>query len=358
MKKMLCLLYSVLCLCGCGSASDPPTGNDDVVIDCSGNAELGYSVVGGSFIVNDSNTPVIVTSLGKSGCFSHDLYLDNTDMFLFSSGAVGTSVNIGTFPSGTELIFKLVVDNTGCSSYGSGGEYYSGPASMNPDGLFHAEIIKEAPGEYLFGFEDMFNGGDKDYDDCTFKLTGGVCIGEPNDPGVIIEKVIASADDDVEELENGVLIGSLDLELVTDVHNQTVGMRFTELDIPNGASIASAYIQFTADEASNEPTSLLIKGEVVDNATPFNYDESFNVSHRSTTNASVSWSPEAWENPGAAGANERTPDIKTILQEIINRPGWKDGNDIVIIITGSGERTAEACDGSIAKAPRLHVDYD
>ena len=41
----------------------------------------------------------------------------------------------------------------------------------------------------------------------------------------------------------------------------------------------------------------------------------------------------------------------------MNRPGWTTGNSLVIIITGSGERTAEAYNGDQAGAPLLHVEY-
>jgi VCBS repeat-containing protein len=60
---------------------------------------------------------------------------------------------------------------------------------------------------------------------------------------------------------------------------------------------------------------------------------------------------------GEAGADQRTPDIASVIQEIVDRPGWSSGNSLVIIITGTGKRTAEAYDGIAAAAPLLHVGY-
>ena len=41
----------------------------------------------------------------------------------------------------------------------------------------------------------------------------------------------------------------------------------------------------------------------------------------------------------------------------MNRPGWTANNSIALLITGSGERTAESFDGVAAAAPLLHIEY-
>jgi hypothetical protein len=45
------------------------------------------------------------------------------------------------------------------------------------------------------------------------------------------------------------------------------------------------------------------------------------------------------------------------VSEIVTRPGWLSGNALVLIITGTGQRTAEAYNGVPAAAPLLHVEY-
>ena len=50
-----------------------------------------------------------------------------------------------------------------------------------------------------------------------------------------------------------VALGSSDLELVFDKGgNQTVGMRFRGINVPQGATITKAYIQFQVDEKSTQ----------------------------------------------------------------------------------------------------------
>jgi PKD repeat protein len=58
-----------------------------------------------------------------------------------------------------------------------------------------------------------------------------------------------------------------------------------------------------------------------------------------------------------AGSKQRTPDLRALIQAIVSRSGWVSGNDITILITGTGHRTAWAWDGSASKAPVLHVEW-
>jgi hypothetical protein len=137
---------------------------------------------------------------------------------------------------------------------------------------------------------------------------------------------------------------------------QTVGLRFTGVAVPQGATITAAYVQFTVDEVSTAPTALTIAGQAADDAATF-VNVRWDVSSRPRTQASVAWTPEAWALKGERAAAQRTPDLAPILQEIVARPGWVDGNDLVLVITGSGTRTASASERGPAKTPVLHVEW-
>jgi hypothetical protein len=71
----------------------------------------------------------------------------------------------------------------------------------------------------------------------------------------------------------------------------------------------------------------------------------------------VGWSPPAWTDVGAADADQRTPELTAIVQEIVERPGWTAGNAMVFVISGSGHRTAEAYDGVPDRVAVLEVEY-
>jgi len=159
-----------------------------------------------------------------------------------------------------------------------------------------------------------------------------------------------------EAADGGVSLTSADLELVTEDSVQTVGMRFTGLSIPQGATILNAHVQFQADETSSVATSLAIRGEDTDDARTFS-DTVNDVSSRPGTAASVPWEPVAWTTRGEAGPDQRTPNLAAVIQEIVDRPGWAEGNSLALVVTGSGVRTAESYDGDPAAAPLLHVEY-
>lgn len=161
---------------------------------------------------------------------------------------------------------------------------------------------------------------------------------------------VSAPTDDTEEYTpgGGVSLNSSDLELIRDLStptNQVVGLRFPSVAIPSGAHVIGASIQFACDETNGTATSLTIQGFAADNVTSF-LTNSFDVSSRSRTTASVAWNPSAWLVIGEAGAPERTPDLTAVVQEIVNRPGWSQNNAMGFVITGNGTRTAVAYEGT------------
>ena len=173
------------------------------------------------------------------------------------------------------------------------------------------------------------------------------------------EKRVSANNDDAEQrISTGAMnLSSTDLELAVDgTTSDQVGMRFTAVTIPKSATITNAYIQFKTDETSSAAVSLTIRGQAADNAAGFT-STGYDISSRTTTTASVAWSPPAWNIVGEAGVNQRTPNMTSIIQEIVNRSGWSSGNSLVIIVTGTGKRTAESHNGDSAGAPLLHVEY-
>lgn len=142
--------------------------------------------------------------------------------------------------------------------------------------------------------------------------------------------------------------------------HQLVGMRFFDLDIPPGAAIQSAYIQFTSEAVDTGAITLTIEGEAEDDAPRFTATN-FNISDRARTAASVTWNPSPWATTEQAGIAQQTPDLTTIMQEIVDRPGWARGNAMVFIVTSDttqqAHRVAYSYNGNPAKAPVLHLTY-
>ena len=115
-----------------------------------------------------------------------------------------------------------------------------------------------------------------------------------------------------------------------------------------------AYVQFEVDEVTTAAASLAIQGQAADRPATFS-SSTGDISSRLRTTASVGWVPPPWPTVQVHGPGQRTPDISSIVREIVARPGWSAGNALVVIITGTGKRTAEAFDGTFA--PVMHVTY-
>ena len=177
-------------------------------------------------------------------------------------------------------------------------------------------------------------------------------------------QINSSSDDAEEQGLNGNSPGSMDLtssdvELVRDGGDgdQLVGLRFADLAIPRNARIVSAYIQFGVDETDNTDGTVYVQVEDADDAVTF-ADVSGNISGRALLSDTVTWAaiPE-WTSAGDAGEDQRTPSLIALVQAIVNRGGWNAGNAISFVLTGTGERTAEAFDGDASLAATLVVEY-
>jgi hypothetical protein len=152
-------------------------------------------------------------------------------------------------------------------------------------------------------------------------------------------------------------LDSSDLELIQESAAQTVGMRFTGITIPRQATIVNAWVQFQTDETGTTGTTLTVWGQNSDNALAFT-STAGNISSRPKTAAGVTWPQVAgWTSIGAQGDAQRTPNIASIIQEIVDHAGWTSGNALALIVTGTGKRVAEAHDGVASAAPLLHVEY-
>ena len=190
------------------------------------------------------------------------------------------------------------------------------------------------------------------------------------DPDPDVSRVVATinnGNDDVEEDKEGKLItDSHDLELVYDPQNnqsfQKIGLRFKTVEIPTNAIIESAYLQFTADEEEGEATTLQISIEDSANSEAFSNDS--NITSRKKLTDKISWSPDLWYT-NQSGLAQQSPDLKRLLQQIVNRNDWKPGNNLSLFISGmdnslrikTARRSAESFEAGITKAAKLVIDY-
>jgi len=132
------------------------------------------------------------------------------------------------------------------------------------------------------------------------------------------------------------------------------GLRFTDVNIPAGSVITSAYIQLYGKSDKDEFTPVDIFTALNVNAAFFE-KEDFNISGRARSSNSVYWNvPEVFQD-----VNYNTPDVANLIQEVVDLPDWENGNQSIIFLinTTIGERVFSSFDDDPDFAPLLVVNY-
>ena len=136
--------------------------------------------------------------------------------------------------------------------------------------------------------------------------------------------------------------------------NNKVGLRFASVDVPRGATVRHATLEFTARGANEEATALELAAEAVGDAAAF-AATSNDISGRTLTDGRVDWSVPVWDRNAD---KYRTPDLASLVQEVVDRSEWCGGNAMAFIVSGSGHRIGSSRDNGEWTAPVLRVSYD
>jgi len=136
-------------------------------------------------------------------------------------------------------------------------------------------------------------------------------------------------------------------------NNYYGGYRFNSISVPNGATINSAKIELSYNYQSGTNTAIDIYGEDIDNAPTFSTSDNDNITTRTKTGNVTNWA-----SPHSSGTGN-TSDIKTIVQEIIDRTGWKSGNSMAFLFypaSGNADEW-ESVSYNDAGTIKLYIDY-
>jgi hypothetical protein len=114
----------------------------------------------------------------------------------------------------------------------------------------------------------------------------------------------------------------------------TTGLRFRNIYLPKGAVIDSAFIVLYSHEgkSAEDVAIITIAGEAADHSQTFT--ESDLITSRPQTSAKVTW---VVDDEWILWGEYRTPDIRAIVQEIVNRPGWSYGSPITLLLKGENQ---------------------
>lgn len=197
---------------------------------------------------------------------------------------------------------------------------------------------------------------------------------EALEPEIITRTIpIKQGSDDAEEYAQfvneffdagGTQLGSSDLDLTYDAgfgSKVTVGLRFADVNVPSNAVVTNATITFTRIPLSSAPGSITLSfaGEARSNALTFEEGrDNANITTRPSTTATVDWN---WAGSWTT-AIATSPDLSSIVTEVLQLDGWSSGNAIAFIINSadsdaSNYRRAVSFESDPGSAPVLSITY-
>jgi hypothetical protein len=181
--------------------------------------------------------------------------------------------------------------------------------------------------------------------------------GNPDTNGQVTVQVNASPDDSNED--NGKYDSVNKLLWIGSASTSTAsytGLRFNNISIPQGSVITSAKLVLYSPATQWISMSLQIAAEASDNSAAFS--DTSRPSKRPLTVARVDHKSNA---PWSANTWYTFDEMRTVVQEVVGRPGWKSGNSISIVMKGTGGAWARkfmvSQEGNPAFAPKLLITY-
>ncbi len=162
------------------------------------------------------------------------------------------------------------------------------------------------------------------------------------------------ADDGIELMTGEVELSGDLLPMPNGLETEYVGLRFADVRVPPRATVVSANVQFSSVGPGLGAGLLQFRTELAGDSAPF-AEDLFDFSNRTMSADSLGWAPFGWYSQ--RGSAERSRDLSTIVQSVVNQAGWQEGNALAIFISGQADRVARSLEGSWHGAPELRVDY-
>ena len=178
-----------------------------------------------------------------------------------------------------------------------------------------------------------------------------------------ITRRVSASPDDFYTLNGGIFNSGQFLTATgaysTTFYGYNSGLRFQGIQVPQGVVIENAYLTFVSF-ANDLGTACYTRfyGEAADNAARVIDFEDYVA--RSRTAQYVNWTPPGWYTNNSYNS----PELKSIIQEIVNRGGWVPGNALSLfwqdnnsVRSSPNYRKPYSYDGDPNKAALLTITY-
>lgn len=166
---------------------------------------------------------------------------------------------------------------------------------------------------------------------------------------------VANGNKDAEQLDSDNSINLTGGAL--DCGRDLIGLLYSPT-VPRAATINNAYLEFVSSAGDSLDCYLLIDGEDVDSAADF-VATTNNISSRTGTSANATYTPGGWVTDGVYQLGDS---LKNVIQEIVDRAGWAEGNQMLLRVhdwgnASLGRRRPKSYDANASQAPLLYIDY-
>lgn len=152
------------------------------------------------------------------------------------------------------------------------------------------------------------------------------------------------------------------LYMISGTPNATTALRFTDITIPQGATILDARLTVWSNlnQSNNATAWATVGAEQVDNATQLS-SAANHESRKGNLGTTLQWGPHA--GLGAANLPFQSPNLAAVVQQVVGRPGWASGNAIQFFVAANPLTTVDYqfrsyWEGLADYYPRLVVDYE
>jgi hypothetical protein len=195
----------------------------------------------------------------------------------------------------------------------------------------------------------------------TFTFTPSNTPTRTNTPvpgGGNLTRTIGSAADDVNE--DGTIYSPNSAPMFIGNGQSTtaswLGLRFTNITVPRGATITTAQVEVAAASTSWINLGFTLQAENVGSCAAFT--STSKPSQRTLTTQNV---PHTSNVQWTAGTYYALNSMTTVVQAVTNRADWNSGNNLCITLKGTSSAWARkfihSFDGNPALAPRLVIVY-
>ncbi|MCL6429694.1 MAG: malectin [Anaerolineae bacterium] len=151
----------------------------------------------------------------------------------------------------------------------------------------------------------------------------------------------------------------------TDGSEYAAGLLFRGVPVPGQAYVSSAWLELSGYPGvgrQHGQADVTIYAQATDSARDFGRHQQC-VTARALTSVGVRW---LIDRPWSAGETYRSPDLRVVLQELFDRPNWRPGNNLTLLIMPNGGavgwRDAVAQEwvagrSGVGSAATLHITY-